>query len=175
MERHVFLLLGSNLGERESHLNNAITGIVQNKHLVLQLSSIYETKAWGKTDQPDFLNQVLQIGTNLTPEVLLMELLMLEKRLGRTRNQKWDARIIDIDILLFGSHIVSLPVLKVPHEQLANRRFALMPLNEIAPSFVHPVMHRTVAELLATCPDPLEVILFKRAGNGASLKESLYD
>jgi 2-amino-4-hydroxy-6-hydroxymethyldihydropteridine diphosphokinase len=175
MNRDVFLLLGSNLGDREAHLSNAIIGVCQNGHTLVNQSSIYETKAWGKTDQPDFLNQVIQINTILSPEALLSEMLILENKLGRTRHQKWDARIIDIDILLFNSYVVSSPLLKVPHEQLPYRRFALMPLNEIAPSFVHPVMNKTIAELLDSCTDTLEVKLFRKNNSTTRFGESLYD
>jgi 2-amino-4-hydroxy-6-hydroxymethyldihydropteridine diphosphokinase len=163
METPVFLLLGTNLGDRISNLTNATQAIKRVVGTVVNASSVYETSAWGKTDQPSFLNQAVEITTRLEPEAVLKSILSIEEGLGRKRNEKWGERTIDIDILMFGDKICQQPDLVIPHPQLANRRFTLVPLNEIAPEFVHPVFKKTVAELLAACPDGLSVTKFADA------------
>jgi 2-amino-4-hydroxy-6-hydroxymethyldihydropteridine diphosphokinase len=152
-----YLLTGGNLGKREKNLARARTLIDHSCGAVTDASSLYETAAWGKTDQPGFLNQALAIQTALPPQELLSRLLEIEKEIGRVREEKYGPRIIDIDILLFDGHIVHDPQLIVPHPQLQNRRFALTPLAEIAPGLIHPVFKKTIRELLDLCPDPLEV------------------
>jgi 2-amino-4-hydroxy-6-hydroxymethyldihydropteridine diphosphokinase len=153
----VFLLLGTNIGDRLSNLQKATQLIDRKQSKVLKKSSIYKTAAWGKEDQPDFLNQVLEIETGYTPHQLLHEILGIETAMGRIRIDKWAERIIDIDILLFNNEVIHSPVLIVPHPQLPFRRFTLMPLAEIAPSLIHPVEQKKISELLADCEDPLAV------------------
>jgi 2-amino-4-hydroxy-6-hydroxymethyldihydropteridine diphosphokinase len=151
-----YLLLGSNLGDREANLKKAVARIGTVSTLLSE-SAIYITKAWGKTDQPDFLNQAIGIKTTDSPLELLREILAIELALGRARQEHWGPRLIDIDILLFGAQIVKHPRLQIPHPELSNRRFALMPLAEIAASVVHPQTKRSINEHLAMCPDPLSV------------------
>jgi 2-amino-4-hydroxy-6-hydroxymethyldihydropteridine diphosphokinase len=136
---NVFLLLGSNLGDRNSYLQQAISQIGQFVGSVTKLSSLYETAAWGKTDQPDYLNQVLIVQTDLQPHAVLKQILQIELNLGRKREEKWGARTIDIDILFYDNIILNDPDLIIPHPELQNRRFTLEPLAEIAPNLVHPV------------------------------------
>src|SRR6478609_4150733 len=136
----VFLLLGSNLGNAELHLKDATEAIRIQAGLIIQASSIYSTKAWGKTDQPDFLNQVIEISCDQTPHELLGLLLKIEIDLGRVRKEKWGARLIDIDILFFDNEHILESDLKIPHPEIANRRFTLVPLAEIAPDLIHPVL-----------------------------------
>ena len=123
---------------------------------VVRCSSVYATEAWGKTDQPQFLNQVIEVDTKLDPHALLDKILATEKILGRSRKERWGPRTIDIDILLYGNHVLNTPSLRVPHPELQNRKFTLAPLREIAPDLVHPTLNKTVAELDDTCPDPLK-------------------
>lgn len=120
-------------------------------------SSIYETEAWGKTDQPSFLNQALEISTSLNARQLMRKILKIENEMGRIREEKLGPRIIDIDIILFGNEIHNLRFLNIPHPEVQNRRFVLVPLAEIDPTLQHPVLKKTIAELLEECPDNLEV------------------
>lgn len=149
------------MGRREEHLSRARVLIERRCGTVTRASAMYETAAWGKTDQPPFVNQALEIHTALAPQQLLAQLLGIEKMIGRVREEKYGPRTIDIDILLFNDCILQEQQLRIPHPQLQNRRFALTPLAEIAPDLVHPVLKKTIGGLLAICPDPLEV---KRAG-----------
>ena len=153
----VFLLLGTNLGDRFHHLLVAQEQIGITAGEIIATSSIYETSAWGQTNQPSFLNQVLKIDSSLSPEALLTELLKIETNMGRTREIKWGPRIIDIDILLFDQIIIQSERLSIPHPAMHLRRFTLTPLAELAPGFIHPVFQKSIAELLRDCEDPLVV------------------
>lgn len=160
MQNEVYLLLGSNLGNREKQLAEALQKVESQTGTILKASSIYETQAWGKTDQSAFLNQVVMVSSLFSPHELLMKLLKLEEDLGRQRNELWGPRIIDLDILFFGDSVVHQPDLVIPHPEIAKRRFTLVPLVEIAPDFVHPLLKKTSRQLLAECTDPLEVKRF---------------
>lgn len=153
----VFLLIGGNIGDRLQNLNQAITGLSAACGPVIQQSAVYETAAWGNTDQAAFLNQALILSTSLTARELMSTILSIEEEMGRRRLEKFGPRVIDIDILFFNEEIMNEPNLTIPHPQLQNRRFVLVPLHEIAPALVHPVLHKTIEQLLAECPDELEV------------------
>lgn len=153
----LYLLLGGNLGDRILYLQQARETIAAQVGIITQTSALYETAAWGKTDQPSFLNQVLEVDTNLSPEDVLQTINMIEHALGRNRTEHWGARVIDIDILFYEDLVQQTQRLTIPHPQLHLRRFTLLPLQEIAPELVHPVLKQTVAELLKNCPDELEV------------------
>lgn len=153
-----FVLLGSNIGDRLENLNNATNRIALISSRILSKSSVYKTAAWGITVQQEFYNCVLQIETTFNPELLLQTLLQIEIEMGRSRIQKWEPRIIDIDILYFDESVIESEILKIPHLFLHQRRFTLEPLCEIAPDFVHPVFNKTNAELLRICNDNLSVI-----------------
>lgn len=155
-----FLGLGSNQGDRLLYIQKAIEQLAY-RGSILQVSSIYETTAWGNTLQANFLNCVLEIETTLCAESLLLEIFDIEASLGRQRKGKWQPRTIDIDILYFGSQVVKNDLLKIPHPFLPQRRFVLVPLNEVAPDFLHPVLQKTNRVLLRECPDKLDVWLFE--------------
>lgn len=153
-----YLLTGGNIGERKKHLRQAMELIGERCGPVIRASSVYETAAWGKNDQPGFLNQALLVETKMTAAVLMTELLDIEKEIGRIRLERYGPRVIDIDILLFNHEIHDEPLIRIPHPELQNRRFALTPLVEIAGEYIHPVLHKTILGLLEQCPDKLEVI-----------------
>jgi len=151
--------LGSNMGERSVYLDNAKLRVHLLAGNVIKSSSVYETAPWGNKDQPPFLNQVLVVETNLEPALFLSTMLAIEASLGRTRNEKWAPRTLDIDVLFFGDQVIQNEKLVVPHPAIADRRFVLIPLYEILPDFMHPVLQKSIATLLADCADPLEVKL----------------
>ncbi len=154
---NAYLLLGSNEGDRVVWLRRAMELIDEHCGKISARSSIYETAAWGITAQPDFLNMVISLETNLLPALLLHTLLGIENTLGRHRTIKWGPRTIDIDILLYNSDIVDTPALVIPHPFLQERRFTLEPLAELAPDYVHPLFQKSITVLLAECPDKLTV------------------
>ncbi len=152
-----YLLIGGNMGNRLGYLQQAIDEIEASCGIITRRSSVYETAAWGLTDQPSFYNQALALESFLEPEALMEALLAIEERMGRKRDIKMGPRIIDIDILLIDDLVMNKPRLSVPHPALALRRFALAPLVQIAAELVHPVLHKTIRQLLEECPDELHV------------------
>ena len=160
MEEQIYILLGGNIGDRVSNLANARTALVAKVGPIKAVSKIYETAAWGVTDQPAFLNQVIQVSSELPPNELLFTINQIEAELGRQRHERWHARTIDIDILYYGDCIMNTQRLTLPHPQLHNRQFTLIPLTELAPDFIHPVLQKNSQALLVECEDQLEVTLF---------------
>ena len=154
---NAFLLLGGNLGDRKENLAKARELIEKNCGIITNSSFLYETAAWGRTDQPAFLNQAIEIKTELNAKELMKRILKIEIGMGRERAEKYGPRIIDIDILLFNDEKYDDDFLKIPHPELQNRRFALVPLEEIAPGFKHPILKKSISQLLKECPDKLEV------------------
>lgn len=153
----VFLLLGANLGHPEAQLARALQEIESLIGKVENSSSLYESEAWGVTDQPKFLNQVVLIHTSFSAMEVLDRTQDIENRLGRVRLSKWGARVIDIDLLYFNMEYIQNERLSIPHPYLPDRRFALLPLHEIAPDFVHPTLGLDTASLLKQCADNLRV------------------
>ncbi len=147
-----FVALGANLGNRAASLERALRGIASFSEIV-RVSSVYETEPVGLADQPTFLNAVAQISTGLNARQLLTNLLEIEQSLGRERSVRNGPRMIDLDLLLYGSSVISEPGLEVPHPRLNQRRFVLAPLAEIAPKLVHPVLGVTMVNLLSQLPE----------------------
>ncbi|MCU0388791.1 MAG: 2-amino-4-hydroxy-6-hydroxymethyldihydropteridine diphosphokinase [Chitinophagaceae bacterium] len=155
-----YLLTGGNLGDRVYNLETARELIEEECGAIVKQSSIYETAAWGPVSQPDFLNQVLQIETPLSPQKLLQVLLQIENEMGRHREERYAARTIDLDILFYNDLTVDEEGLIIPHPRLYTRRFVLVPLAEIAPGLIHPILLQNIATLLKQCQDPLDVKKF---------------
>lgn len=157
----VYLLIGANIGDRMRNLQQSKKLIGQHLGRIIINSSIYQTAAWGNNDQPDFLNQVLIVNTLLSAEECLQNILAIENMMGRIRTEKNAPRIIDIDILFYNNIILNIPGLIIPHPEIQNRRFVLMPLNEISSSFIHPVLNKTIKSVLTACKDQLEVRMIR--------------
>lgn len=153
----VYLLIGGNVGNRLQNLGRAIELINTTCGNIIQQSAIYETAAWGNTRQQSFLNQALLLETSLSPLQLITATLEVEETMGRVRAERYGPRIIDIDMLFYNNDILHHPQLTIPHPEIQNRRFALVPMQEIAPDYIHPVLQKTIQQLLEECPDELAV------------------
>lgn len=149
------LLLGGNIGNREDTLNQAVVCLQQQAGLILQCSSLYETAAWGGVHQPDYLNQAIELQTDLPAPDLLAVCLRIEEQLGRVRKRLWESRPIDIDIIIYNSLILNTPDLILPHPRMHTRRFVLAPVAELVPHLRHPISGLSMLELLRRCEDPL--------------------
>ncbi len=158
-----YLSLGSNEGNRMQWMQKAMVLLTENCGRIIAQSSVYETAAWGVQDQSDFLNMVIELETKHTPEELLEEIHNIENQLGRQRNIKWGPRTLDIDILLFNEEIIKIPELTIPHPYLGQRLFTLKPLSEIAPGYIHPLLNKSVIEMLKECPDDLAVTRYTKS------------
>ena len=153
----VFLLLGSNLGDRKLLLQQAIKCIEEEVAPVIKQSAVYETQSWGKEDLPDYLNQVILIQTELSAQIILQKILNIEWKIGRVREEKWGSRLIDIDILFYGDALINETELKIPHPELHKRRFTLEPLAEIASEYIHPTFNKNILQLKNELKDNLIV------------------
>lgn len=157
-----YLCLGGNIGDREKAIEHALLKISQQVGEIQPKSEIYETEAWGVTNQQAYLNQCIEVKTNLTSSDLINTLLFIEKDLGRERtlNITYEPRTIDIDILFYNNAIINTDKLIVPHPRLHLRKFVLVPLNEIASNYLHPLLNKTIFNLLSECKDTSEVQQF---------------
>jgi 2-amino-4-hydroxy-6-hydroxymethyldihydropteridine diphosphokinase len=153
----VYLLLGSNLGDRLFFIQQAVKLIEEQIVAVTKRSSVYETQSWGKSDAPDYLNQVILLQTAMPARLILENILDIEILLGRKREEKWGSRTIDIDILFYGDMIIDEADLQIPHPELHKRRFTLEPLNEISPNFKHISFKKTILQLKNELKDDLIV------------------
>lgn len=158
----VILLLGGNQGEVHRHFMECLKVLQHNAGTIYAHSRIYRTKAWGPVKQDDFLNMAVALRTIYPPHLLLQKLLSIEKRFGRKRDVKYGPRTLDIDILFYGSKVINEHNLRIPHPEIPNRRFALVACCDIAGSMVHPVLDKTIRQLLDECKDPLSVELWTR-------------
>ncbi|HEY5463692.1 MAG TPA: 2-amino-4-hydroxy-6-hydroxymethyldihydropteridine diphosphokinase [Hanamia sp.] len=159
----IFLITGGNIGNRNKNLQTAAALIEKRIGRIIKSSKIYETDAWGITNQPSFYNQVHIIKSTFSAKEIIKRILKIEEKMGRIRTIKNAARIIDIDILFFNDEIINEPNLNIPHAEISNRRFVLTPLNELVPEMIHPVFNKSIHELLSACKDELKVTqtLFK--------------
>ena len=148
-----YLGLGSNLGDREANLRLAIETLASDRLVVKRASSIWETAPRDMLDQPFFLNQVVEVETDLFPRQLFERAKQVERKMGRVKAQPKGPRLIDVDILLYGDAVVSVPGLEIPHAGMPARRFVLEPLAELAPELRHPVTKRTVRQMMAAVKD----------------------
>jgi len=153
------LLLGGNKGNREALLEKALELLTESQELLLK-SHIYETEAWGGVARGPFLNQIVQIGTSLSPIELLDLVQNIESKLGRQRAEPWGDRTMDIDIIFYGNQQISNERLKIPHPFISERRFVLVPMVEILPEFIHPVLQKSISALLQACEDRSEVLVY---------------
>ncbi len=155
-----YLLLGSNLGNKTENIKLAISILSRNSIKIVKSSSLYITSPWGNKNQPDFLNQVIKIETILTPDELMDTIHKTENQMGRKRGLKWTSRVIDIDILYYEGQITNSKNLTIPHPLIPDRKFTLMPLVEIAPDEIHPVLKISNRTLLDKTSDSGTVEIF---------------
>lgn len=153
----IYVLLGSNLGDRRDNLQRALHHIGTKAGRILRTSAVYESQPWGEPDQPDFYNQVVEIDTPLPAEALLFALQAIEKAMGKHKLGKWRERLIDLDLLYYRNRIVRTGRLTVPHPEIQHRNFTLLPLCELVPDEMHPLLRLTHRQLLAASRDTLEV------------------
>jgi 2-amino-4-hydroxy-6-hydroxymethyldihydropteridine diphosphokinase len=159
----VFLGLGTNMGNREANLKETVALIEDNIGPILKVSPVFETEPWGFEADNNFLNVAVEVETSHTPPGVLGAILMIEAMLGRIRTEtQYSSRIIDIDILFYDDLIMDEITLKIPHPLLYKRKFVLVPLNEIAPDFIHPVLKKSIGTLLNSCEDLSDVRLHDR-------------
>lgn len=161
MGHKAYLLLGSNEGSRKQNLEQAIDQIGRNAGKITDMSSVYETEPWGLKEQDPFLNMAISIITSMTPQDLMACLKDIESAIGKPKQIKWGPRTIDIDILYYDDLILESESLKIPHPQISNRNFVLIPLLEIAGDHTDPVTGLTVDEMYDQCKDTGEVFIFE--------------
>ena len=158
---NVFLSLGSNMGDRRVNLRTASTLVEKEIGKIVKSSHLYETQPWGKTDQDPFINQVVMANTTLEPRDLLEAITFIEREMGRLKKEKWGPRIIDVDILFYGKRVIRDKGLEIPHPELHERAFVLVPMLEIDPEFEHPILKQAIDELYMNCKDESLVVMLE--------------
>ena len=158
-KKTVYLLLGANVGDRQAQLSTAAAKIERAVGKITDRSRLYETQAWGMENQPNFINQALAVQTAFSPQEVLTKILNIETEMGRVRTEKWAARTIDIDILLYENAVVNEPNLTIPHPHLTERNFALVPLMDVAGEVEHPILKKTIEDIYFDCTDKLDVFM----------------
>lgn len=156
---NTYLSIGSNVGDRVANVRAAFALIDKNIGKIARKSHLYETQAWGKTDQEAFINQVVMTNTYHDPRTLLEEITKIERQLGRERGEKWGPRVIDVDILFYGKRVIRDKGLEIPHPEIQQRMFILVPFMEIEGDFEHPTLHKTIDQLYEDCKDMSEVVM----------------
>jgi len=160
--KRTFLGIGTNLGNREDNLKNALAMIGEYIGTVRKTSSVYETEPWGFRSENEFLNMVAEVETDLPPSGVLGRILMIEAHSGRIRNSKeYSSRVIDLDILFYDDLVLNEKSLVIPHPKIPDRRFVLVPLFEVAPDLIHPVLKKSIRRLLKECKDKSRVKKYK--------------
>ncbi len=154
----VYIQLGSNIGERESFITKSMYKVEDDIGKIITASSIFETTAWGNENQNNFLNSVIKIKTPFDAFTILQKSQEIENNLGRERSDKWGERTIDIDILFYNNKIINTKELTVPHPLIQKRKFVLVPLSEIAPNYMHPILKKNISTLLSECKDTQKVL-----------------
>lgn len=160
--KKVYLLIGSNVGNRTKHMEKAHQMIESKVGKITNKSRIYETEPWGEKDQDDFLNQAIEVESKLKPKAIMKQIAEIESFIGREETFKWGPREIDIDVLFYGDEMISEMDITIPHAFIHERRFTLIPLNDICPDQYHPIFGATVKELLDMCEDESEVKLYSK-------------
>ena len=155
-----YLSLGSNLGNRKNNLHLAINHLRSKAGFIINISKVYESEPWGLKDQNFFLNQVIKLKTTLSPQDLLKCCKNIEVKMGRSKSIKWGERNIDIDILYFSKFILDEDDLKIPHPLIQERKFVLLPLNELNKTFIHPTLNKTNYKMLEDCTDNSNIFLY---------------
>ena len=157
----IYLQLGSNLKERFSNIENSMFLLQKTVGNITKKSDYFETNPWGHTQQPKFINLVIEIESPLKAQEVLKECLSIEDKLGRVRTKKWGSRIIDIDILFFNQDIINQPNLIIPHPFIQDRNFVLIPLNQIASELVHPILQKSIKHIKENCTDKEKVVKYE--------------
>ena len=157
----VYIQLGSNIGERESFITKSMHKVEDDIGKIITASSIFETTAWGNENQNNFLNSVIEIKTPFDAFTILQKSQEIENNLGRKRSDKWGERTIDIDILFYNNKIINTKELTIPHPLIQKRKFVLVPLSEIAPSYKHPILRKNISTLLSECKDTQKVLNYE--------------
>lgn len=157
----VYIQLGSNIGERESFITKSMHKVEDDIGKIITASSIFETTAWGNENQNNFLNSVIEIKTPFDAFTILQKSQEIENNLGRERSDKWGERTIDIDILFYNNKIINTKELTVPHPLIQKRKFVLVPLSEIAPNYMHPILKKNISTLLSESKDTQKVLRYE--------------